>query len=74
MTDIDTLADALSREINRVRGVQDQFKSLRNTPMVIVEPQIRMMESEIQEAIAALASGDVVAMLRAYESLKEYTD
>jgi hypothetical protein len=68
----ETLADALPKEINRVRGIQDQFKSLRGMPNVIVEPQIMMMEAEIQAAMKAMAEGDVVAMLRIYQSLKEY--
>jgi hypothetical protein len=41
-------------------------------PNVIVEPQIAMMEGAIQTAIAASAGGDVIAMLRAYETLKGF--
>jgi hypothetical protein len=66
----ETLAEALPKEVNRVREVQDQFKSLRGTPNVLVEPQIAMMEADIQEGIAAGASGDVVRMLQAHERLK----
>lgn len=65
-----SLAEELPREINRVRAVQDQFKELRAMPNTIVEPQIAMMERDISAAIEASASGDVVAMLRAYEELK----
>jgi hypothetical protein len=65
-----SLAVELPAEINRVREVQDQFKELRGMPNVMVEPQIAMMERDISAAIAASASGDVVAMLRAYEALK----
>lgn len=68
----ETLADALPREITRVRQLQDQFKSLRGMRNVIVEPQIMLMESEIQQAIQACASGDVVEMMRCYVTLKEY--
>ena len=67
-----SLAEELPKEINRVRGVQDQFKALRGMPNVVVEPQILMMESEIQAAIKATAEGDVVAMLQCYEALKGY--
>jgi hypothetical protein len=76
MTDensVETLADALPKEITRVRGVQDQYKTLRGMPNVMVEPQIMMMEAEIQAAMKAMAEGDVVAMLRVYRSLKEYS-
>ena len=67
-----TLAEGLPAEINRVREVQDTFKQLRGIKNVIVEPQIAMMEVDIQAGIAAGSSGDVVAMLRAYEALKDW--
>lgn len=69
---VDTLGDALPREITRVRGVQDTYKILRQFPNCICEPQITMMETAIQDGVRALAEGDVVAMLRAYEALKEW--
>lgn len=65
-----SLAEQLPAEINRVREVQDEFKALRTMPNVIVEPQIAMMEADIQAAIRASSGGDVIAMLRAYEALK----
>lgn len=64
------LAEALPVEINRVRGVQDEFKAMRGMRDVIVEPQIAMMEQSIQLGISAAAAGDVIAMLCAYEDLK----
>ena len=67
-----SLAETLPQEINRVRALQDTFKELRGMPNVIVEPQIAMMERDIAAAIAASSAGDVVAMLRAYETLKGY--
>jgi len=67
-----SLATELPNEINRVRQLQDEFKSLRGMSNVIVEPQIAMMEGAIQQAIKACSSGDVIAMLRAYENLKGY--
>jgi len=70
--EIKTLADALPEEIDRVRTIQDQFKTLRGIPNVIVEPQIMMMEAEIQAAIKAMVSGDVVEMFNCHESLKGY--
>lgn len=71
---VETLADGLPREINRVRELQDQYKALRGMRNVIVEPQIAMMEADIQAGITSSASGDVVAMLRAYEALKGWDE
>lgn len=67
-----SLAIELPNEINRVRAVQDEFKALRALPNVIVEPQIAMMEHDIQAAINASAAGDVISMLRSYEALKAW--
>lgn len=68
-----SLAIELPKEINRVRGIQDQFKEIRSLPNVMVEPQIAMMEQEIQTAINAISSGDLIAMIQSYENLKGYT-
>lgn len=67
-----TLAEALPAEIKRVRTLQDQFKQLRGLPNVMVEPQIAMMEMDLDAAIAASAQGDVVAMLNAHNALHEW--
>ena len=69
---VDTLGEALPREITRVRGVQDTYKQLRQFPNVICEPQIAMMEKDIQDAVKALANQDIVEMLRAHEALKQW--
>lgn len=74
MSGCQSLAEALPAEINRVREIQDQFKELRGMPNVIVEPQIAMMEADIQWAVSASASGDVVEMLRAHEALKGWEE
>jgi hypothetical protein len=68
-----SLADELPREINRVRAVQDDFKSLRGMRNVMVEPQIAMMEADISAAIEASSTGDVVGMLRSFEKLKGWS-
>lgn len=69
-----TLAEALPREMTRVRDeVLPQFIALRGMPNVIVEPQIMMMRADLDAAARALAEGDVVEMLRVYQSLKETT-
>ena len=67
-----SLAEALPEAINKARKVQDEFKSLRGMSGVVVEPQIMIMEAEIQRAIKAAASGDVIEMMCAYEAIKGY--
>jgi hypothetical protein len=68
-----TLAEALPAEMSRVRDeILPAYLQLRNLPNVIVEPQIAMMRAELDAAAKAMAEGDVVAMLRCYQSLKEY--
>ncbi len=68
------LAEALQGEIKRVRDeVLAQFIQLRGMPGVVVEPQIAMMQAELDAATKALSEGDAVACLRLYESLKGYT-
>ena len=69
-----SLAEALPKEIARVRGVQDLYKEMRSMPNVIVEPQIAMMETAIRHATEACASGDVVAMVRWFEELKGWKE
>lgn len=69
-----TLSESLPEQINRVRKLQDTFAELRGMPNVMVEPQIEMMENDIQAAIKAASSGDVVEMLRANEALKSWED
>lgn len=66
------LAEALPIEINRVRAIQDTFKELRG--VTLVEPQIAMMENDIQRAIQAASGGDVVGMVKAYKTLEEYQE
>lgn len=67
-----SLATELPNQINRVRALQDEYKALRSMPNVIVEPQIAMMEGAIQAAVCAASGGDVIAMIRAFESLKGF--
>ena len=69
MSESVNLADALPAEIKRVRRIQDNFKSLRGLRNVMVEPQIAMMERDLDAAINAMGQGDTVAMLSAYEEL-----
>lgn len=70
----DTLADSLPKQMARVRDeVLPCYLALRGLPNVIVEPAIRMIEYDLARAITAMAQGDVVEMIRVYQSLKETT-
>lgn len=70
---IETLGEALPREMARVRDkVMPAYLALRHMPNVIVEPQLNLMRMDLNNAAKAMAEGDVVAMLRAYEALKGY--
>jgi hypothetical protein len=67
--EVDTLGDALPREVTRVRdevlpayleiGVAGQFAAA-------------MMRADLDKASRAMIEGDVVAMVQVYESLKGY--
>lgn len=68
-----TIGDALPKEMARVRDeVLSAFLELRGLPNVICEPQIAMIRASLDFAANAMARGDVVAMLQAYNDLKEY--
>lgn len=66
----DTLGDALPREMARVR---DKVMP----PYIAIGPAgamaLAMMRADLDAAATAMAEGDVVAMLQAYESLKGYS-
>lgn len=64
---IDTLGDALPREMTRVRKLIPLYQSV---PMGFLAAG--MMERSLDEAQRALAEGDVVAMIRCHEDLKGY--
>lgn len=69
---VSTLGDEMPSAIKRAMAVRDQFIELRGMPNVMVEPQIALITHEINDAIGAAASGDVVAMMRAYEAIRDY--
>lgn len=67
-----TLGEALPREMARVRDeVLPLYLALRGRPGVIVEPQITLMRADLDRAAKALAEGNTIEALAAYESLKE---
>ncbi len=61
-----TLADALPREIERCQELLGQYKALG--PVGVFGHA--MISRDIAAAHTAMMEGDVVAMLRAYETLK----
>lgn len=65
--DTDTLADALPREMTRVRELIHLYESV---PMGGLAAN--MMRHSLDRAQIAMAHGDVVAMIRCYEDLKGY--
>lgn len=65
----DTLGDALPREMARVRDeVLPEYVAIWPAGALAAG----MMRRDLDAAARALAEGDVIAMMRAYESLKEY--
>lgn len=71
----DTLADALPREIARVTAKKERWLQMaREHPEIAagLRLSIAIMQYEIETAIRAAASGDVVAMLQAHQSLVDY--
>jgi len=68
---METLGDALPTECARVRKLILSYRD----PILGGAGEIaaQMMEESLKQADAAMVSGDVVAMLRAYEDLKGYT-
>jgi hypothetical protein len=68
-----TLADALPREMARVRDqVMPSYIALRGMPNVIVEPALSMMRMSLDAAARAMIERDLVGMLRCYQDLKGY--
>ena len=66
---MDTLGEALPREMARVRDeVMPQYLAIGEAGSFAVA----FMRADLDRATKALAVGDVVAMMRAYESLKGY--
>lgn len=65
----DTLGDALPREMARVRDhVMPAYIAIGPAGSFA----LAFMRRDLDAAAKALAEGDVVAMLRVYQSLKEY--
>ncbi len=66
---IDTLGDALPREMARVRELLPLYDAIPTGVFAA-----RMMRADLDRAAHALASGDTVEMLQVYESLKGFKE
>ena len=66
---IETLADALPKEMARVREVLGHYREIGPAGMI----GAHFVEQDLRAAHRAVMSGDVVAMLRSLETLKGIT-
>ncbi len=68
----DSVGEALPREMTRVRTkvIPEYQAILAECPPAAIT--IALMNASLDRAQAALASGDVIEILRAYEDLKGY--
>lgn len=64
---METLADALPKEMARVRDVLGHYKALGGAGMF----GAAFIEQDLKAADRAVMSGDVVAMVQALETLKQ---
>jgi len=65
----ETLGDALPREMARVRDVvMPAYQEVGNVGVFA----LHCMRRDLDAAAKALAEGDVVAMIQAYQALKEW--
>lgn len=68
---VDTLGEALPREMARVR---DELMPMYTSIGPAGRFALVMMKASLDYAAKALAEGDVVAMIRAYQDLKEFKE
>lgn len=66
----ETLADALPKEMARVRVVLGHYKEIGPAGAI----GAMFIENDLQAADRAVMSGDVVAMLRAFKALQGITE
>ena len=68
---METLGDALPKEMARVRDVlMPRYVEIGPAGMFA----LTMMRQDLNRAAKAMAEGDIPGMVAAYKSLKEYTD
>jgi hypothetical protein len=61
-----SLAEELPKEIERCQELLEAYKEIGQAGVFAVT----CIKADIKEGLAALASGDVIRMLKAYETLK----
>ena len=73
---METLADALPAQIKRVTAKKERWQAMMKEHNMGPGMQfsINIMQAEIEAGIAALASGDIAAMMAAHQSLADYSD
>ncbi|KPD17223.1 hypothetical protein ADM96_20095 [Burkholderia sp. ST111] len=70
MSDIKTLGDALPDEIARVTVILGHYIEIGPAGAF----GVMLIRASLDRATRAAASGDVIAMIHAYEDLKGYTE
>lgn len=74
----ENLVSGLSAQIERVSNKAQRWhgymKDMGPQGAVGMGVTLKIMEGELQTARDALASGDILKMMPAYQSLKEYSD
>lgn len=67
-----TLADALSAKIKEMNEeiIPAYVEIIPLAPMAALT--VKIMRAEVQEAVEALAGGDVLRMISAYAAIKDY--
>jgi hypothetical protein len=69
------MAEALSREVERVTGLRSVYHRLGNdVPQAATGPAIMMMTMALEQAHIAAGTGDVLSIIGAYEQLKGFKE
>lgn len=68
-TDTKTLGDQLPVEVERVQEILVEYKKCGRAGAFAAA----MMKGDLKAASEAMISGDLIGMIKAYESLKEYS-
>lgn len=63
----ENLIEGIHRQCDRIREILPQYDEMR-----LARVAATMMRQSIKAAEAAVASGDTVAMMRAYKDLEKY--
>ncbi len=74
---MNSLADALPREIARVSAKRDRWRDMMKEHPELgpgMQFTIAIMQAEIDRGVKACANGDIAEMMEAHQSLKDYSD